>query len=221
MNRLPVYIVVDTSSSLMGQIDQINGAIAELFDALRSDPLVASSMSVAIVQFDDEAYEVLALSNVRDVDTPPELLVGGRTELGSAFRLVRRLIVRDVAALKADGQRVYRPLLFLVTDGSPSGDDWRAALLDIQRPQFREGPTIVAFGIGSVDPDILREIGAGGGSAFMVSAELDTGAAIRSIFDGLAAMFKSTVQSSISPHGRSYISVPEGWIDVTAVSEDR
>lgn len=221
MITLPVYIVVDTSASLAGDMDSVNESLAQLFGALRSEPLVVDLARIAVVQFASEAREVLPLSDVRDLSALSAMAAHGSTDYGAAFRLVRRVIARDVAALKSAGERVLRPVMFFLSDGSPVDHDWRNALRELQSSEFRERPTIVAFGIGSVDPDIVREIGSSGGGAFMVSARLDTGDAIRSVFDGLAAMLGSTVQSSTLAAGPvPPIVLSDDWLDLTAVPDD-
>lgn len=220
MIALPVYFVVDTSASLGDDIQDLNQALAELLHALRSEPLAADSVRVAVIQFSSEAREVVPLSEIRNLSGIPALVAWGSTDYGSALRLVRELIVRDVAALKAQGERVLRPLMFFVSDGSPVDYGWQEALRELQSPEFRERPTIVAFGIGSVDPDILREIGRGKGGAFMVSGALSTGGAIRSVFNGLTAMLSSTVQSSASPSAHvPPIALSDDWLDLATVPD--
>ena len=76
----------------------------------------------------------------------------------------------------------------------------------------------MTFGIGSVDPDVLREIGTNDGGAFMVSTALGVGDAIRSVFGGLMTMLSSTVQSTTSPDKRvPPIALSDDWLDLTAV----
>ncbi|GAA1780061.1 vWA domain-containing protein [Nostocoides veronense] len=218
MITLPVYIVVDTSASLMGDMDDVNAALAELIGALQEESIVGELVRVAVIQFASEAREAIPLSDVRELGAIPALVAHGATNYGPVFRLVRRLIVRDVAALKAAGGRVFRPVVFFVSDGSPVDPSWREDLRGLHSSEFRERPTIVTFGIGSVDPDVLREIGTNDGGAFMVSTALGVGDAIRSVFGGLMTMLSSTVQSTTSPDKRvPPIALSDDWLDLTAV----
>lgn len=220
MIALPVYIVVDTSASLMGDMDAVNSSLAELLDVLRSEPLVADRVRVAVIQFDSGAREAIPLSDIRNLATLPTLVASGSTNYGEVFRLVRELVPRDVAALKDEGERVFRPLVFFISDGSPMDDGWREELRWLQSSEFRERPTIAAFGIGSVDPEILREIGAGKGGAYMVSARLNTDEAIRSVFNGLTTMLSSTVHSTTSPSEQiKPIDLSDDWLDLTALPD--
>jgi hypothetical protein len=110
--------------------------------------------------------------------------------------------------------------MFFITDGSPIDPSWQDALHELQSPEFRERPTIVAFGIGSVDPSVLRAVGRGKGGAFMISERLGTGEAIGSIFAGLTSMLSSTVQSSTAtPAPALSVSLSEEWLDLSTIPE--
>jgi uncharacterized protein YegL len=96
---LPVYLVVDTSASLMGDIDAVNQALAELLYSLRREPILADRVRVAVIQFSSDAREVLPLTEIDRLESLPILQAGGATDYGAAFSLVRRLIPRDVEEL--------------------------------------------------------------------------------------------------------------------------
>lgn len=216
MITLPVYVVVDASSSLANDIQTVNEAIEILLRGIQDDLILAESVKVAIIQFAFDSHEVLALSDVRDIGSYPSIVAGGGTDYGAAFRLLRRLIPRDIRKMREAGERVFRPVMVFITDGSPTDNDWPAALAELKAPEFRERPTIIAFGLGSADPSVLREIGNEGGDAFVVSSRLSTSEAIRSILLGLAAVLSSIVQSSTAPDGPA-IAIPlsDDWLNLS------
>jgi uncharacterized protein YegL len=218
VTTLPTYLLVDTSASLTGDMDTINQALAELIDSLRQDPVLADSVRFALIQFASEAKEVVPLTKIYDLESLPVLLASGGTNYGKALSLVHRLILRDVADLRQAGERIFRPLAFFITDGSPMDPLWRDALQELQATEFRERPTIVALGIGSVDPSVLREIASGKGGAFSVSSTLSTADAIISLFSGLTSMLTSTFKSSVSKAGvEPSIHLSDQWLDLSSI----
>jgi len=220
VTTLPAYLVVDTSASLAGDMDTMNQALADLKDSLCQDPVTADAVRFALIQFGSDAKEVVPLTKIADLESLPVLQASGGTDFGAAFSLVHRVILRDVADLRQAGERIFRPLLFFFTDGSPMDPSWRDALRELQATEFRERPTIVAFGIGSVDPSILRAIGSGKGGAFSVSSTLSTPDAIVSIFSGLTSMLTSTFISSVSETGvEPPIQLSDQWLDLSSIED--
>jgi YVTN family beta-propeller protein len=78
-------------------------------------------------------------------------------------RAMRATIAEDVDQLKADGFRVHRPGVFVVSDGEPQDDpqEWEAAFerLTAYDRTTREGfayyPNLIPFAIDEADPDTL------------------------------------------------------------------
>lgn len=212
---LPVYLVVDTSYSLEGDIPSLNQATARFFRALTREPSTADLVRVCLIDFSDDARVVLPLSEVYDINSPPTLAARSATNYSAAFRLLRQVIPDDVAGLKHEGFRVFRPLVFFLTDGAPNDRDWRAVLDELRSPDFRQRPTIVAVGFGSADPTIIREIGKGKGGAFMVSDAISIPDAIESIWSALTPMLAGTLFSSMSaPRASLPIQVPRQWLNL-------
>jgi len=213
---LPVYLVVDTSASLTGEIGSINEAVSSLFRTLAANPAMADTVRVALIEFSEDARIVIPLSDVGEITRVPALVAGGTTNYSAALRLVRQVIPDDVASLKSEGFRVWRPVMFFVTDGSPADHSWQIALEELRPPEFRQGPTIVAIGFGSADPAIIREIGSGKGGAFMISDAIGIPDAIGSIWSGLTSMVAATViSSSGGPTQSPPIQVPPQWLNLS------
>jgi uncharacterized protein YegL len=213
---LPVYLVIDTSASLVDDIDSINEAVASLFRSLTADPWMTDIARLSLIAFSDSAQTILPLSDVSEISQPPTLVAGGTTNYSAAFALARQVIPEDVAALKREGFRVYRPVMFFVTDGSPSDRSWQAALEELRSPEFRQRPTTIAIGFGSADPAIIRDIGAGKGGAFMISDAVSIRDAIHSMWSGMTSMLTATVMSSSSGPGQvAQVPVPQEWLNLS------
>lgn len=152
------YIVCDESGSMgqNGGIQAINQALPELHATLVADPLVVDKTRLSIIAFSDDAEVILPLSRVSDVQDMPGVQESGVTNYGRAFGLVQRTIENDVASLKAQGYKVYRPCVFFMSDGEPT-DAWEQPYQELASHQFR--PNIVAFGVDGADPNVLKKIG--------------------------------------------------------------
>ncbi len=140
--RLPVYILLDTSGSMRGEpIHSVNVGLQAMLSALRQDPSALESVHLSIITFDMEAREYLPmtpLDQVRFVDvTVPD---SGATFMGAALEMLVERVERDVRKSSPDAKGDWRPLVFLMTDGSPS--DLHA---------FREAiPAVKACNFGSI-----------------------------------------------------------------------
>ncbi|MDA5278980.1 VWA domain-containing protein [Streptomyces sp. Isolate_45] len=150
MQILPFYLVCDESGSMAGpSIDSINSALPELHKEISTNPTVADKTRFCLIGFSDDATVLQSLADLSDLDTLPALSAGGLTAYGEAFRTLLRCIETDVAALKAQGHDVYRPVAFFLSDGGPTDEDWIQAHQDLIQARYR--PNIIAFGIGEAD----------------------------------------------------------------------
>ena len=159
MRRLPIYILLDTSGSMLGEpIESINVGLRDMLSALRQDPYALESVHLAIITFDIEAREYLPLTPLDKVKlgeiTVPQ---SGATFLGAALNLLLKLVNRDIVKDTPDAKGDWPPLLFIMTDGSPSDlQAYREAIPQITRRGFG---TITACAAGpKAKPEMLREL---------------------------------------------------------------
>jgi uncharacterized protein YegL len=122
VRRLPVYILLDTSGSMRGEpIHSVNVGLQAMLSALRQDPYALESVHVSIITFDIEATEYLPITPLDKVNlTAISVPDAGATFLGAALELLVERVNRDVKKTTADSKGDWRPLLFIMTDGSPS-----------------------------------------------------------------------------------------------------
>lgn len=127
--RLPVYLLIDTSGSMKGEpIESVNTGLESMLTFLRQDPFALESVSLSIITFDREVKQILPLTELSAVQLPkiqtPE---SGPTHLGEALELLCQTVDQEVLHHSPEQKGDWMPLLFIMTDGSPS---------DIQK--FRE-----------------------------------------------------------------------------------
>ena len=146
---VPVYLVVNTSRTMVSRLDEVSHLLAHLKDLLLYSPLLADRVRVCLVTFADTAQVVLPLGDLTEVDEVPRLSIGRETRFRPVFDLLARLIDIDSASHMAAGAHFERPELFLITDGAPADRDWEKGYDRLYR---RAHSTVSPFLVG-VDQD--------------------------------------------------------------------
>lgn len=126
ITRFPVYLLLDTSSSMSGEpIEAVRQGLKALLDDLRDDPKVADITYLSIITFDSSANQILPLTELGSV-VEPILNVSGSTALDDAFRKLEQAFKSEVRAKGTDTQKAdYKPLVILMTDGAPNDESWK------------------------------------------------------------------------------------------------
>jgi uncharacterized protein YegL len=137
--RLPVYILLDTSGSMRGEpIHALNVSLQTMLQALRRDPYALESVHISIITFDIEARELFALTPLEQVQIPEiQVPASGPTFLGAALVLLLERVDRDVLRSTAEQRGDWRPLVFVMTDGSPSDiQTYRQVIPEVKKRGF-------------------------------------------------------------------------------------
>ncbi|QIO09287.1 vWA domain-containing protein [Acinetobacter lanii] len=122
MRRLPVYILLDTSGSMRGEpIHSVNVGLQSMLSALRQDPYALESVYLSLITFDMQAKVYLPLTPLDQIQIPEiDVPNVGATFMGAALELLADEVQKNVKKSTEDQKGDWRPLLFLMTDGSPS-----------------------------------------------------------------------------------------------------
>lgn len=163
---LPFYLVADVSGSMHGaKLAALSQVTPSVQKTLRTEPILADKVRFGLITFSDTAQVDLPLCDMIETEPEmPKLAVRGMTSYGSAFRLLRTEIESNVAALKADGYRVHRPIVFFMSDGAPTDRDWDAAFRELTSydPATRSGfptyPNVIPCGIGDADKETMARL---------------------------------------------------------------
>nr|VFJ52013.1 MAG: Uncharacterized conserved protein YegL, contains vWA domain of TerY type [Candidatus Kentron sp. FM]VFJ52270.1 MAG: Uncharacterized conserved protein YegL, contains vWA domain of TerY type [Candidatus Kentron sp. FM]VFK09260.1 MAG: Uncharacterized conserved protein YegL, contains vWA domain of TerY type [Candidatus Kentron sp. FM] len=155
MRRLPVYLLLDTSSSMMGEpIESVKTGVKSLLTALRQDPYALETAYLSVITFDNKARQVVPLTELISFQAP-DIKANGTTAMGDALRLLTDKIGEEVQKGSAEHKGDWKPLVFLMTDGGPN-DEWKSAV-----DAFKQVPAgiVVACGAGDhADTDVLKRI---------------------------------------------------------------
>lgn len=173
INCLPVYIVIDSSSSMIDFEDLLNQSVETLYYELRHSPRILEFAHVSIISFNTTAEVLVQMTGITAMSQLPQLRCDGITDLGGALRLVRERIDHDIPLLTAADRQVLRPVVFLLTDGWPTdrsgnADDeaWKVDYAALVDPEWRRRPNVVPFGYGDAPTHVLQALATIDGAAF-------------------------------------------------------
>lgn len=117
MRRLPVYLVLDVSGSMLGEpIEAVRTGLKSLLLALRQDPYALESAWLSVITFNEKAQQVVPLTELSQFQSPP-ISASGTTSLGAALKLLAERIDLEVTKTTAQQKGDWKPVVFLMTDG--------------------------------------------------------------------------------------------------------
>lgn len=155
MRRLPVYILIDTSTSMRGEpIIAVELGLKALMESLNRDPYALETVCLSIITYNSQAEQILPLTEVYKTRIP-ELTAKGRSALGEALELLCEKVEKEVHKNTLEAKGDWKPLLFVLSDGGYSGPIAKP-ISEFKKLQFG---FVVACAAGSKSKiDILRKI---------------------------------------------------------------
>jgi uncharacterized protein YegL len=164
LRRLPVYLLLDCSSSMAGApIEAVMRGVEHFIQDVSADQFAQETVHIGVITFGGAGAQMVTKTGASSESaglTPiaefkaPQLTATGGTPLGAAFRELAQSIDRDVRPTVAGQPKGdWKPLAFILTDGAPT-DDWRTARQDIEDRTKSKLLNVISVGCG---PGINRE----------------------------------------------------------------
>ena len=190
MRRLPVYLLIDTSESTLGEAhDSIMQGVSKMLGTLRKNPYALETVWLSIITFDATARVVAPLTDICEF-VAPEMPIHPGTALGAAIETLRTRLSLEVMRSTPEKKGDWRPLVFFLTDGAPT-DEWRGPLARFKATTPRPAH-VCAIGCGDdVDFAVLRELA---DEVFQLNAESEQ--ELPELFNRLFVWLSASVNSA-------------------------
>ena len=150
--RLPVYLLLDCSGSMMGEpIEAVKQGVKALLSELRGDPQALETAYLSVITFDSSPLTELMQFK------EPDISAGGATALGGALNVLIDCVNNEVRKSTETQKGDWRPLVFILTDGSPT--DIEAFNQAAQKIKSLKVANIIACAAGSsANTSYLKQI---------------------------------------------------------------
>jgi uncharacterized protein YegL len=159
-------------------------------------------VEIAIVTFGP----VRVQSDFQTVDSwqPPHLTASGDTPMGAAIVKGLEMLRQRKDQYRANAIEVFRPWVFLMTDGGPT-DQWQNAAEMVKAGEASKGFAFFGVGVGNANMDILSKI-------CVRTPVRMAGLKFKDMFAWLSSSLSSV--SSSQPGTTVQILPPTGWSEV-------
>ena len=138
MRKLPIYILVDSSESMIGEaFDAAQKGIEIILSTLRNDPYALGVAAVSIISFNGKASVITPMTEISRFKKSDlaRIQLGSGSALGAAFDLLADRIRIEVVKTSETQKGDWKPFVFILTDVAPT-DDWSAAFKRLRAIKF-------------------------------------------------------------------------------------
>src|SRR5258708_7346308 len=154
--RCACLLLLDTSGSMGGAaIRELNEGLQAFRQELSQDSLAMKRVEIAVVTFGPVRVE----SDFKTVDNwqPPHLTASGDTPMGAAIVTGLEMLRQRKDQYRANAIEVFRPWVFLMTDGGPT-DQWHQAAEMVKAGEASKGFAFFGVGVEKANMEILAKI---------------------------------------------------------------
>ncbi len=154
--KLPVYLVLDTSSSMAGEpIEAVKNGVNVLISSLMNEPQAIETAHISVITFDSSAKQIIPMTPITDFNLP-NLQAFGLTAMGEALELICDCVENDVTKTTAETKGDWKPIVVIMTDGEPT-DNFERGLKKFIDNRKKIGLVIpAAAGMGADKSTLLK-----------------------------------------------------------------
>ena len=117
MRRLPIYILINTSSShCNGTLQNFKDSINLLIETLKEDPYALETVYVSIITFDSTITCLCPLSPLTSFKMPSIKIGKQESSLGHTFLQLTTIIDNELIKTTCEQKGDWKPLIFIFTD---------------------------------------------------------------------------------------------------------
>lgn len=166
-------------------IEAVKNGVQVLISTLRQDPYALETAFLSVITFDSTVRQIIPLTDLASFQMK-EISAGGGTSLGEGLRVLSQCMDNEIAKSTAEKKGDWKPLIFLMTDGSPT-DDWQSGLAEFKK---RRPGMIVACAAGAgADTSVLKQI-----TEVVVQLDTADSATIKAFFKWVSASISTGSQ---------------------------
>ncbi|HWX16512.1 MAG TPA: VWA domain-containing protein [Chthoniobacterales bacterium] len=160
--RCACILLLDTSASMQGApLDALSAGLQTFKHDLGKSPLTLRRAEIAIVGFDDN-IKVLQDFVTADRFEPPTISqLGSATHMCAGIDTALDMVHNRKTEYRKNGVTYYRPWVFMITDGEPTGEPPGEVNRIAERVRDDEANKRVSFycvGVESANMETLRKI---------------------------------------------------------------
>jgi uncharacterized protein YegL len=158
--HLACVLLLDTSGSMSGEpIKNLNEAINRFKEETSANEMTKKRVDIAIVEFSSDVRVVQNFSPIIAME-PVNLEAGGTTNMGAGIETAIDMVKERTKFYASLGTPMFKPWIFMITDGSPNHDISVAAMrIREEESKGTHGKLkFFALGVGNYDRDVLSSL---------------------------------------------------------------